>query len=206
MTKRIQVGCGPHNLLEGWWNVDIRAFPGVDEVMDVAEPWPWQDEVEYVYGEHFLEHLSIGQAIKFLSHARSALRSSGRIRLSTPSLEWVLKTHFRFDDTGQPSKLLQTMAINRAFHGWGHQYLYSREMLGELLQRCGFDNVSFHDYGQSDVTDLVGLERHGGWRVEHGFPSVWIVEAERPEGEAPPMEEFEAFVHDSFIRYVNSGH
>lgn len=65
--KKLQVGCGPQNLMSDWWNVDIRAFPGIDQVMDVTKPWPF-DGVEYVYGEHFLEHLRLEGAIAFLNY------------------------------------------------------------------------------------------------------------------------------------------
>lgn len=39
--KRVQVGCGPHNILSDWWNVDIRQFDGIDQEMDVTMPWIW---------------------------------------------------------------------------------------------------------------------------------------------------------------------
>ena len=85
--------------MPAWWNVDIQSYPGIDQVMDVSRPWPWKDALEYVYGEHFLEHLTISQAVNFLVEAGNALQVDGKIRLSTPSLEWVIKTH-RLDRRG----------------------------------------------------------------------------------------------------------
>src|SRR5687767_11395566 len=139
--KRVQVGCGPTYLMPAWWNVDIQSYPGIDQVMDVSRPWPWKDALEYVYGEHFLEHLTISQAVNFLVEAGKALQIDGRIRLSTPSLEWVIKTHFSFS-SGEEC-IGQTWAINRAFKGWGHQFLYSKEMLIRLLSGVGFRNLEF---------------------------------------------------------------
>ncbi|WP_025895701.1 class I SAM-dependent methyltransferase [Kordiimonas gwangyangensis] len=97
---RVQVGCGPKNIKPDWWNVDIRPFPGIDAVMDVTKVWPWRGVLDYVYGEHFLEHLSLSDAIDFLTHSRAALKHGGALRLTTPSVEWVLKTHFKFNDAG----------------------------------------------------------------------------------------------------------
>src|SRR5580765_443447 len=91
---RLHVGCGPQNLMADWWNVDIRSFRGVDEVADLTVPWPWT-ELDYVYGEHFLEHLDPDQAVAFLTQARACLRPGGRIRLSTPTLDWVSATQLR---------------------------------------------------------------------------------------------------------------
>lgn len=80
--KPIQVGCGPKNIFHDWWNVDIRQFAGIDEVNDVTQSWSWKDTLDYVYGEHFLEHLTITQAIDFLVEAGNALHVGGKIRLS----------------------------------------------------------------------------------------------------------------------------
>lgn len=56
--KKVHVGCGPHAIMEDWWNVDIRTFPRIDEALDAAQPWPYSD-LCYIYAEHFLEHLAL---------------------------------------------------------------------------------------------------------------------------------------------------
>jgi len=173
--ERVHVGCGPNNLMADWWNVDIRAFPGIDQVADVTQQWPWRG-LDHVYGEHFLEHLTLDQAIRFLSEAATALRPGGRIRLSTPGLEWIWRTHF--DPSGPaPDVIESTYRANRAFYGWGHRFLWSRPMLEHVLTGAGFTDLTYHDYGESDDAMLRGIERHGGFSVVDGWPSVWIVEA-----------------------------
>jgi len=42
---------------------------------------------------------------------------------------------------------------------------------------AGFADLTFHDYGQSDHLPLRGVERHPGWDLAEGWPTVWIVEA-----------------------------
>jgi predicted SAM-dependent methyltransferase len=204
--KSVHVGCGPHNILEDWWNVDIREFKGVDVVMDVTKPWTWQNILEFVYGEHFLEHLALQDALLFLEHAFKALRPGGTIRLSTPSLEWVLVTHFDVTAENGEKVIAQTFAINRAFHGWGHKFLYSRDFLQKILKETGFLNIRFFPYGKSDIEDLNNLERHGGYSVAQGFPSVWIVEAEKGEVDNQSNEQFSNMCTEFFIKYVASGH
>lgn len=203
----MNVGCGPHNLLKDWWNIDIRKFRGIDEVMDVTQPWPYR-ELEYVYGEHFLEHLPLPQALSFLRHAWQSLKSGGAVRLSTPNLEWVLRTHFQFGKVDPKKKLLDTLKVNRAFHGWGHQFLYTADMLQALLGEVGFTAVAFFSYGESDDPELRNLERHGGFQISDGLPSVIIAEAkkEREQGAASGMTELFALLEEQFLRYVVSGH
>jgi len=203
--SRLHVGCGPQNLMADWWNVDIRSFRGVDEVADVTLSWPWR-ELDYVYGEHFLEHLDPEQAVAFLAQARASLRPGGRVRLSTPSLEWVWATHLR--SKGSDDEVVaDTYRANRAFHGWGHKFLYTRPFLVRLMTESGLTDVQFHEYGESDDSNLRGLERHGTAAFDEGWPSVWNVEAVRPAGDAPaPATALAAEVEQEFGRYVKAGH
>ena len=188
-----------------WWNVDIRSFKGVDEVADVTVPWPWND-LDYVYGEHFLEHLSPDQAVAFLRQARAGLRPGGRIRLSTPGLEWVWQTHFR--PAGSAADVVaDTYRANRAFHGWGHQFLYSRPFLEHLLTALGLTDIRFFPYGESDDPNLRGLELHGAPETVGGWPSVWNVEATPTAGAEPAAAaEIAAEIEQDFVRYVRDGH
>lgn len=203
--KRVHVGCGPHNLLPDWWNVDVRKFPGIDAVCDVTQPWPWED-LEYVFGEHFLEHLPLDQALRFLENAGKSLRGGGTLRLSTPNLEWVLRTHFRHGQAESQQRILDTIKMNRAFHGWGHHFLYTKEMLTFVLTEMGFANVTFHSYGESANPDLCNLERHGGFQVYDGQPSVIIVEAQRDVHSIATPATLTAFLQEHFLGYVTSGH
>jgi len=202
--RRVQVGCGPHNILADWWNVDIRGFQGIDEVMDVTQEWRWVDLLDCVYGEHFLEHLDIRQAISFLVFAGRALVPGGKIRLSTPALEYVLKTHFSHDDAA--GHISETFAMNRAFHGWGHKFLYSREMLQFLMRETGYGNAEFCKFGESSTEGLKNVERHGRPSEAAGYPAVWIIEAERTARPIAPSAELLHRAQAEFGRYVDSGH
>ena len=51
-------------------------------------------------------------------------------------------------------------AMNRAFRGWGHQFLYNDRTLRATLLDAGFANVTRVEYGASEHDELRGLERH----------------------------------------------
>ena len=193
---RLHVGCG-QEAIPGWINVDIRALPGVDRVVDVTQGLPFSD-LDAIYAEHFLEHLSLEQGLAFLRECRRALADPGVLRLSTPNLDWVYATHYRPErwSSGRES-LADCMQLNRAFRGWGHQFLYNRAALLAALSAAGFASVTFHRYGQSEHPELSGLERHQTWEDTVEMPHVLIAEASgRTAPERFPDDLMEAWRRD----------
>ena len=172
---RLHIGSGSESL-SGWVNIDNRALPGVDQVLDVRRGLPFQ-EVASIYAEHFLEHLSLDEGLAFLAECRRVLTEEGTLRLSTPNLDWVWATHYRPKWPSDADALRDCLQLNRAFRGWGHQFLYNRPMLEAALKSVGFARAVFCRYGQSDVPGLAGLERHETWQDSPELPHVLIAEA-----------------------------
>ncbi len=183
-VTRLHIGCG-QEAIPGWLNIDSRPLPGVDQVLDVRQGLHFQN-VAAIYAEHFLEHLSLDDGLAFLRECRRALSPAGILRLSTPNLDWVYATHYRFGRWASEEETVRDcLQINRAFHGWGHQFLFNRPMLAAALRASGFATISFHRYGQSDVAELRGLERHQTWEDTPELPHVIIAEATGTATEQP---------------------
>jgi len=175
-AERLHIGCG-RSPIAGWVNVDQLPLPGVDRVLDVGEGLPFEN-VSYLYAEHFLEHLSLQEGLGFLRGCRRVLSPQGVIRLSTPNLDWVMKTHYRLGQwSSEEEALVDCLKTNRAFHGWGHQFLYNRPTLALALRTAGFERVRFYTYGESDRPELSGLERHEEYQDTPDFPHVIIAQA-----------------------------
>jgi predicted SAM-dependent methyltransferase len=172
---RLHIGCGQQSL-PGWINIDNQGLPGVDQVLDVRRGLPFSG-VAAIYAEHFLEHLSLDEGLGFLRECRRVLRPDGVLRLSTPNLDWVLATHYRQGATADEDARLDCLRLNRAFHGWGHQFLYNRATLDSALAASGFATFEGRAYGKSERPELTGLERHETWEDTPDLPHVLIVEA-----------------------------
>jgi predicted SAM-dependent methyltransferase len=205
-VRKVHVGCGPHALLDGWCNSDVRPFKGVDHVMDATRPWPFSG-LTHVFGEHFIEHLEIDKAIDFLVHAGSSLARGGRIRLSTPNLAWVMAAHPTHGEAADVDQRIEhTLALNRGFYGWGHRFLWTAEMLTGVMASLGYDQVELYDYGLSGDPELAGLERHGNYSVRDGLPSVIIAEGVRGATPIARNSSIQAWIDHEFLRHVRSGH
>lgn len=175
LPRRLHIGCGQQSI-PGWINIDNQGLPGVDQVLDVRNGLPFRG-VAAIYAEHFLEHLELEDGLAFLRECRRVLSPEGTLRLSTPSLDWVLTTHYRWKDVSPEDRRLDCMRLNRAFHGWGHRFLYNDATLRSALRGAGFAQVRFHRYGESEIPELSGLERHEACDDTPELPHVLIAEA-----------------------------
>lgn len=200
-------GAGPHQLhigsgmerLEGWINIDLQALPEVDLMLDVTRGLPFEG-VRAIYAEHFLEHLSIDDGLRFLRSARRALGPEGHLRLSTPNLDWVWSRVYSPGSEGE-EKILRGLHANRSFYGWQHRFLWNRELLGQALEACGFGNLTWHRHGQSELPLFVDIERHEVYPDDEQTPHVLIVEA-RPAAERPEqLAELRRLVEAEFLRF-----
>jgi hypothetical protein len=175
-ARLVHVGAG-RTRLDGWVNVDLQALPGVDVVADVTQGLRFTG-VEAIFAEHFLEHLPVAAAINFLLEAHRVLDDEGWLRLSTPNLDWVWMTHYTLEDDAE-LKRTAAIAMNRAFHGWEHQFVWNRELLGEALAACGFDPVRWCRHGESEIPVFQGVERHETYPDTPELPHVIIAEAKK---------------------------
>ena len=172
---RLHIGCGQQSL-PGWINIDNQGLPGVDQVLDVRRGLPFSG-VATIYAEHFLEHLALDDGLAFLAECRRVLLADGVLRLSTPNLDWVMLTHYRGPGASPDDAREDCFRINRAFHGWGHQFLYNAMTLESALGAAGFARADRCSYGRSERPELAGLERHETWEDTPDLPHVLVVEA-----------------------------
>jgi len=172
---RLHIGCGQQSL-PGWINIDNQGLPGVDQVLDVRRGLPFSG-VATIYAEHFLEHLALDDGLAFLAECRRVLLPDGVLRLSTPNLDWVMLTHYRGPGASPDDAREDCFRINRAFHGWGHQFLYNAMTLESALGAAGFARADRCSYGKSERPELAGLERHETWEDTPDLPHVLVVEA-----------------------------
>jgi predicted SAM-dependent methyltransferase len=190
----LHLGCGP-NVMPGWVNVDNAPYPGVDRVLDVTGGLPF-DDVRFIFAEHFIEHIAYPAALDLLRECRRVLRDDGVLRLSTPNLDWVWATHYRSVMTEEESAQA-CFALNRAFRGWGHQFLYNGTTLRATLMEVGFSTVVRCAYGESAHAALQGLERHEKSPDFGELSHILIVEA---SGRGAVMPEYAREPRDLFLR------
>jgi predicted SAM-dependent methyltransferase len=195
---RLHIGSGRARL-EGWLNVDIQALPGVDVVADVTRGLQFTG-VEAIFAEHFLEHLALEDAMAFLLESHRVLKEGGWLRLSTPNLDWVWATHYRLE--AEPDqKVHNALILNRAFHGWRHQFLWNREILAQALVACGFAEPVWCRYGESGQPVFQGIERHETYDDSVTLPHVVIAETYKVGPQPERLAVLRARLQQEFLRH-----
>lgn len=157
---KLHLGSGKVRL-EGWVNVDLDA-PEADLLHDLRNPLPFEDEsVEYIFNEHFIEHVTRKEALTFLRECKRVLKPNGVIRLSTPNLKFLVECYLK-QNIGEWGYLWRPATpctlMNEGMRLWGHKFLYDSAELALLLSDSGFKFFRFAHWRKSSINELANLE------------------------------------------------
>lgn len=88
MKVHFASGNHPFSAEDGWVNVDIHDWPGVDLKANLLDELPDQlSNIEVAYVGHFMEHLSYAEGVEFLSRVRQRMATSGLLVVVGPDHE-----------------------------------------------------------------------------------------------------------------------
>jgi predicted SAM-dependent methyltransferase len=159
---KLHLGCGPH-ILPGWRNLDL-------DPVDGASAWNAQDGlpfptgvVSFIFSEHFIEHLSLAAAVKFLDECARVLCPNGIMRVATPDLEHLIQTYQlnRLEEWHDVNWAPRSRAdmMNEGMRLWGHQYIYDHDCLESVLVQAGFARIQRAPWRQSTIGVFVNCEQ-----------------------------------------------
>jgi predicted SAM-dependent methyltransferase len=162
-SLKLNIGCGKVKY-PGWINIDVDS--NADLVIDVRSGLPFEENsVDFVYSEHFFEHLTFEESEKVLSYCHKCLKKGSTIRIATPDLDYLIKKYAEDwknqDWLGLPEyEFIKTKGrmINIAFRDWGHKFLFNEEDLRNHLWIAGFKDITRCSWGNSSHKELSELE------------------------------------------------
>lgn len=171
-NMKLNLGCGS-NLRKGFINIDLEK--SADLRLDLRKRLPFvNNSVEYIYNEHFFEHLSYFDktAIRCLVDYLRVLKKGSKMRLIVPDMDKILKAYvyrdykffelISFEGKMPQSKEYLSIIdqINLAAYYWGHKYCYDFEKLNLLLKSVGFKNIKRDEYNAQEDSSTEERRRY----------------------------------------------
>lgn len=165
----LNIGCGT-DYKDGWVNIDNNSDNNIEKLdlsWDMRKPLPFENEsVDYIFNEHFLEHLSVEEGQLAIKDFLRVLKKGGVLRIAMPDLGEVVKNYLDINWRKRPFikkfglDFIKTPAelININFSWWGHKWLYDREELERRLEEAGCRDITKCKLRKSKHKELIGLE------------------------------------------------
>lgn len=159
--SRLHLACG-WNILQGWANIDTLNNRNLIH-WNLLNPLPIEDNsIEYIFCEHYLEHIDRMQAKAFMTDCHRVLKEGGVIRISTPSLRKIIDDYIKGHKLGcteiDATASTPCQILNKYMHWWGHEFIYDEEELSLLFSETGFRKNSQAQWRVSSHSELNGLE------------------------------------------------
>ena len=193
-VRKLHIGCGG-NILNGWLNSDCNSInPGVIS-LDATKVFPLNnDQFDYVFSEHMIEHINFSQGFAMLLECHRILKPGGKLRISTPDLLFLIDL-YRAEKSELQKEYIKwatdnfikaapyysdTFVINNYVRDWGHMFIYDENVLRYSLTKAGFEEIVKCDVNESGCTELRGLENDD--RMPSAFLKLesLVLEAAKP--------------------------
>ena len=142
---------------------------------DAARPFPIEsDAFDWVFSEHFIEHIELSQAVQWLKEIHRLLKPGALLRLSTPDLAKYIDGFCdpKADFFTQHQQRLMEMGfknaperrawmINQIFYKWGHRWLYDFPELIAVGTAAGFsaNEITRHSFRQGHIKEVAQLDQ-----------------------------------------------
>lgn len=146
--------------------------------LDACNLLPLADgSVNWVYAEHFIEHLTLTDGINWLREVHRILAVGGWLRLTTPDLRRYITGYLddssngffplhrrRLMSLGAKAEDLpdrKAFMVNQIFQFHGHKWIYDLDELRFSIGAAGFNPkaISVQSFGESKVPQLAALDR-----------------------------------------------
>ena len=168
---KLHLGCG-RNYKAQWINVDNNTDNNIEKCdifWNLSKGIPFEsNSVDFIYNEHFIEHLSYEEGFAFLQECYRVLKPGGCLRVACPDLDAII--HGYINDTWREAEWIKNFnyewipsgayMLNLSLNHWGHKYVYNRPDLMANFKRAGFkeEHVIEVAFNKSTHKELENLE------------------------------------------------
>ena len=140
---KLNLGCGSRKI-HGFVNVDAREDCNPDVVYSIENISSlYQNKATLIYACHVLEHFSRTEVSKALLDWHKCLVPGGKIRLSVPSIDTVIKAYGIYEDLNIVHGYLYGGQKNPFDY---HKTIFNFDVLQKYLISAGFTDIHKYDW------------------------------------------------------------
>ena len=168
----LHIGCGA-NVLPGWLNTEFEERPPEGGIyLDATKPFPLPAEsFDLVFSEHMIEHVPVPAALAMLRECHRVLKPGGRMRISTPRLDFLAElllyptdehrryADFHYEVLSEEDSVHSPAGIVNDYHRlWGHQFVYDEPTFRQMLGDAGLVSIERLPMNESSIPELRNIE------------------------------------------------
>jgi len=148
---KLHLGCGERHI-DGFINIDINYYPGVDMLDDVRYLSKFKENtVDLIYACNVLEHLGRWEFIPALKRWYQLLKDGGILRISVPDFEMICQYYMETKDLKSLySALYAGQDSPKNYHYWCWDF----KTLKEDLESVGFKNIVRYDRNKTEHANV----------------------------------------------------
>jgi len=180
------------------------------EYQDITKPLLFPNEsVDVIFTEHVIEHISFLDCISFMRESKRILKPGGVFRVVSPMLEKLLSTSLSLENDKdilfiqnrllnfyqKENKTLEilnlnglseywkTFFLNNLFRDHGHEFIWSAELMVNVLGSLGYNDVQVCEVGDGSNKNYCierrcrGLYLENNWKEDRSLGFVYDVES-----------------------------
>jgi predicted SAM-dependent methyltransferase len=136
---KLHLGCGDW-WFDGYINIDMNIYGGVDMLYDLRQRLPFQDEVvEIIEAHDYVEHISYREIEPMLDDWHRVLIKGGKVVVTLPEFDALTKQYVEATGEERETAKMHIYGIE-SDHRWG----YTLESGKALFERHNFQDVDSH--------------------------------------------------------------
>lgn len=188
-ASQSKIRIGESKKFTGWISTNYQVF--ATHFLDATSKIYFVKDLQYIYADNVIEHLSLDQGQSMLENMFKSLRIGGKIRLATPDLKSISSVYLKKNELmlSQYKNDLKNHnlrieyfpdLLRTTFNAFGHHkgYIYDFETLHTILVKIGFREVELFRPGLSNDINLQNLENRCS---TSDLWSQMCIEATKPE-------------------------
>jgi ubiquinone/menaquinone biosynthesis C-methylase UbiE len=150
---KINLGCGWRDFGKDWIHIDGGDYPHLNSKDIINLPFE-DNSVDLIYVSHVLEYFDRTEVINIINKWKSKLKPKGILRLAVPDFKNITKLYqenkIPLDSFLGPLYGKMEMDGNTIYH----KTTYDFDSLKLVLNKCGFTNIDYYDWGQTEHSNF----------------------------------------------------